>query len=224
MISPAVSALAATAAVVGVAHTLAGPDHYVPFIAMARAGRWSLLRTITVTVLCGIAHVSASIALGLLTVVAVVAVASLEWLESLRGGMAAWLLLGFGFAYALWGLRHAAGGRRHAHRTLGDGAGGDAVAAMPVRATPWVLFTVFAFGPCEPLIPILMYPAAEHGWSSVLVVMSAFTACTLATMVAAVVTGHVGLSRLSLRPLDHYAHALAGSALFACGMAMQLGA
>jgi len=34
-------ALCATAAGVGVIHTLLGPDHYLPFAAMARAGDWS---------------------------------------------------------------------------------------------------------------------------------------------------------------------------------------
>ena len=38
--------LAATAAMIGVVHTLTGPDHYVPFVAMSRVGGWSLLRTL----------------------------------------------------------------------------------------------------------------------------------------------------------------------------------
>ncbi|HOD34406.1 MAG TPA: hypothetical protein PLR20_01590 [Syntrophales bacterium] len=28
--------------------------------------------------------------------------------------------------------------------------------------TPWVLFTIFVLGPSEPLIPVLMFPAARN--------------------------------------------------------------
>ncbi|GAI12193.1 unnamed protein product, partial [marine sediment metagenome] len=27
--------------------------------------------------------------------------------------------------------------------------------------TPWILFIIFVFGPCEPLIPLVMYPAKK---------------------------------------------------------------
>ncbi|MBU1984854.1 hypothetical protein KJ815_10640, partial [bacterium] len=59
------SLLLGTAATLGFVHTLLGPDHYVPFIAMARARRWSQRRTMLITALCGIGHVSSSVIIGL---------------------------------------------------------------------------------------------------------------------------------------------------------------
>jgi hypothetical protein len=37
------------AAAIALTHTVLGPDHYLPFVALARARRWSVARTATVT-------------------------------------------------------------------------------------------------------------------------------------------------------------------------------
>ena len=46
-----------TAASIGLFHTLLGPDHYLPFIVMAQARKWSLVKTTCITALCGAGHV-----------------------------------------------------------------------------------------------------------------------------------------------------------------------
>ena len=61
--------LSGAAASIAVLHTLLGPDHYLPFIAMSRAGKWSLRKTLTVTLICGMGHVVSSAALALVGVV-----------------------------------------------------------------------------------------------------------------------------------------------------------
>ena len=159
--------LVGTAASLGFIHTITGPDHYVPFLAMSRVGRWSLPKTVAVTLACGVGHVMSSVLLGTLGVAAGLAVGGLEWFEGMRGGLAGWLLLGFGLAYLVWGLHRAIRNKAHSHLHLHpDGtshehlhghAGNHAhLHADEQRAgsmTPWILFTIFVFGPCEPLIP-----------------------------------------------------------------------
>jgi sulfite exporter TauE/SafE len=90
----------------------------------------------------------------------------------------------------------------------------------PTRAniTPWALFVVFILGPCEPLIPVLMYPAAQHSLVGTMAVVLAFGAATIATMLAAVYLGVRGIERLPLAAAERYAHALAGAALSLCGI------
>jgi sulfite exporter TauE/SafE len=96
-----------------------------------------------------------------------------------------------------------------------------AVSAPPQRnLTPWALFVVFVLGPCEPLIPILMYPAARLSMAGTLAVVVAFGAATLATMLTAVYLARSGLRRLSLGWAERYAHALAGASLGLCGLGM----
>ena len=50
--------LAGTAALIGLGHTLCGPDHYLPFIVMGKANRWSMPKTLWITFLCGLGHVA----------------------------------------------------------------------------------------------------------------------------------------------------------------------
>jgi hypothetical protein len=89
--------------------------------------------------------------------------------------------------------------------------------------TPWVLFTIFVFGPCEPLIPMLMYPAAlGSGWS-VAIVSLLFGLATIATMLAMVLVMCLGTSFFPLGRLERYGHALAGLVIVSCGLAIKLG-
>lgn len=233
--------LCLTAVAVGAVHTLLGPDHYVPFVAMSRAGDWSLGKTLRVTAACGMAHVAGSVVLGLMGLALGMAVMRLETLEGLRGDVAAWLMIGFGLSFMTWGLVQAARSHRlhehvhahadgtvHSHPHTHDPAHLHLHAPRPgASATPawsrWILFLVFAFGPCEPLIPLLMYPAAKESWGAVVAVAASFAAATLATMAAAVVMLRSGAALLPARGLERYAHALAGAAILACGVLITLG-
>lgn len=60
--TPEVWLLAASAAGIGFVHTLLGPDHYIPFVAMSRAGGWSLRKTALITSLCGLGRYSHALA------------------------------------------------------------------------------------------------------------------------------------------------------------------
>ena len=225
--------LTLSAAAIAFIHTLLGPDHYLPFIAMARARAWSTRKTLRITLLCGAGHLAGSVALGLVGIAIGAQLASLEWLESVRGDLAAWLLIGFGLAYTAWGVRQAWRNRPHTHWHRHDGvvhrhehthhrdhthvhesAGGN------TSITPWVIFVIFVLGPCEPLIPLLMYPAAQESLPGVLLVTTVFGAVTVLTMLAAVWVALHGLQRLRLPRLERYAHALAGATVLACGLAI----
>ena len=87
--------------------------------------------------------------------------------------------------------------------------------------TPWVLFTIFVLGPCEPLIPLIMYPAAKLSMVSVAVVAVVFGVTTISTMLASVMVAHYGLSRLSVPQAERYVHALAGLTILLCGGAIK---
>ncbi len=222
---------------IGCVHTLTGPDHYVPFVAMARIGRWSYAKTAVVTLVCGVGHVLGSVALGAVGIAVGVALGGLEWLESVRGSVAGWLLLGFGLAYLAWGIKRAVRNRPHAHTHAHD----DGTAHLHVHThtgghahphledhraasmTPWILFTIFVFGPCEPLIPVLMFPAARLSSVGVAAVVLVFAVATLVTMLTVVTAGYVGLSKLSFTWLGRYGHAIAGLAMATCGAAIHFG-
>jgi nickel/cobalt exporter len=231
------SALLITAATIGTLHTLMGPDHYLPFIAIARARQWTIRRTLVITSLCGVGHVLSSIVIGALGLLLGWAVLGMESFEAIRGNIAGWLLIGFGAAYLLWGIRRAIRNKPHSHVHVhedgtihthehthhGEHAHVHDHAPAKQNITPWVLFIIFVFGPCEPLIPVLMAPAAESSAWGVALVAGTFALCTIGTMLVCVMLALAGLSRFRLPNLERYAHAMAGFIVLLCGLAIQLG-
>jgi hypothetical protein len=218
-----------TAIGVSFLHTLAGPDHYLPFVALSKARGWGFGRTLFWTVVCGCGHVWSSVLLGLGGAAIGWSLSKISWLESARGGLAGWCLLGFGLLYLIWGLVRAKQNRLHKHFEIeNDGSmyvfehrHGQAV---PFRerhkVTPWVMFIIFLLGPCEPMIPLLYFPAAKNSATGLLVLISVYTFFTLATMVLMVGLGFYGVSFLRTGKLERYTHALGGFAIAVCGAGM----
>jgi len=211
-----------------------GPDHYLPFIVISRARKWSLFKTLLISFFCGLGHVMSSVILGFVGIALGIAVTRLENTESFRGGVAAWLLIGFGFAYFIWGMHRAIRNKPHKHLHIHpDGKEHEHVHTHEAEhthvhdekkkagLTPWILFTVFVFGPCEPLIPLVMYPAVKHNISGVVLVSLAFGLTTILTMLVIIAISSWGASFLRLGRLERYVHAIAGAMIFISGLSVQ---
>lgn len=227
--------LLGAAVTVALVHTILGPDHYLPFIALSRARRWSAAKTAAITALCGVGHVGGSVVLGLVGIAAGITLQRLENIESVRGDVAAWLLVGFGLVYGAWGVVRAvrnrphthvhfhADGSHHAHEHTHAKDHAHVHEDSQRSATAWTLFIVFVLGPCEPLIPLLMYPAATQGPAATAMVAGVFGVATITTMLAVVLLSTFGLRRLPFQTLGRYGHAIAGAVITLCGVAIHLG-
>lgn len=226
--------LSGTAASIGFIHTLIGPDHYLPFIMMSQAQKWSQRKTMVITFLCGIGHVLSSVLLGFVGVLFGVALQNLEFIEGFRGELAAWVLIVFGIIYGIWGLKVAIKGRTHVHEHEHDDgtvhqhehthlfASKSHKRTHHKTMTTWALFTIFVLGPCEPLIPILMYPAAQHSGLGVFIVATIFSVVTIATMMGMVWLISSGVARIPLKTMERYTHAIAGGIIASSGLAIQV--
>lgn len=228
------NALIIAAASLGFIHTILGPDHYLPFVMMSWARKWSGLKTAVITFLCGLGHIGSSVVLGLVGVALGLAVNRLEIVESVRGNIAAWLLIAFGLLYFVWGMRRAYQKKPHVHgHSHGIGLSHEHThdhhnehahvhdETDKASITPWVLFTIFVFGPCEPLIPILMYPAAKHSFFGVIAVALIFGTVTIGTMLGVVMLARAGVSFVKFSSLQRFSHAVAGATICLCGLAIQ---
>ena len=222
------SALAGVA-LVAMLHAALGPDHYLPFVMLARARRWSLQRTLVVTGACGLGHVMSSLLLGGLGLALGSAVGTLEQIEGQRGELAAWALVAFGFAYALLGVRHAWRRRKglelhghtgHVHLHAGGDHRHAHAGKLRHERTFWALFIVFLLGPCEPLIPFFVVPASQDRLGLALLMGLVFCLTTLGTMLVMVAAATKGVQRLRLSVLERWSHALAGAVLVGSGGAM----
>ncbi|MBL7138516.1 MAG: sulfite exporter TauE/SafE family protein [Bacteroidales bacterium] len=226
--------LTITAASIGFFHTLFGPDHYLPFIVMSKARSWSMVKTSWITFLCGVGHILSSVLLGMLGIALGIAVNTLVDVESFRGEIAAWMLIAFGLVYMLWGIRRAIRNRPHSHFHAHENvkhhshihSHHDEHTHVHQREgvkslTPWILFTIFLFGPCEPLIPILMYPAATESFWSVVWIAAVFGSITIGTMMTIVLISSFGIQFLPLKKMERYMHAIAGATILLCGLSIQ---
>ena len=210
-------------------HTLAGPDHYLPFIALARSRGWSFSRTIFWTVVCGCGHVWSSVFLALIAASVGWSLAKLTWIESFRGGLAGWALVLFGILYGAWGLWKLRTGSAHKHFDM-EGDGKVYVYEHDHRklvmrsekhaVTPWVMFLIFLLGPCEPMMALIFYPAAQQSVYGMLLLITIYTLFTLITMVVMVILGYYGLFLFNSRKLEKYMHPLGGLTIFICGAGM----
>lgn len=214
-------------------HTLTGPDHYIPFVVIAKARNWNMKKTIWFTALCGIGHVGSSVLLGLIGIAFGIAVGKLEFLEGLRGNIISWLFTSFGLLYMVWGIRKAYKNKSHKHLHYHIDEGFHEhdhthheehvhihEGKEKVNLTPWILFTIFIFGPCEPLIPIVMYPAAKHNYSEMNILTIIFSVITIATMIVLVTAASYGFKFLPIKKFERYSHVLAGVTIFVCGLGM----
>ena len=230
--------LIVTAAALGLLHTIMGPDHYLPFVMMARAQDWSRKKTAWITFACGFGHVASSIAIGALLAWGGMAVsewAGSQWLfvQELRGSISAWLLIGVGAAFAIWGIMSALRGKKHSHshvhaNNLTHAHEHDhndehmhVHASKAKSITPWILFTIFIFGPCESLIPLILASWSTAGLGGVTLVSIAFSITTIGTIMGIVGLMLMGINRIPLGGLERWSTALAGISLIACGGAIQ---
>jgi nickel/cobalt exporter len=201
--------LAGAAAGVGALHTLA-PDHWVPFAALARAQKWSAAKTARITVLCGFGHVTVSALLGLLGLVFGRAI--FERAGARMEAVAGILLVGFGLAYGVWGMRRAAGRRVHGHAHVHYDHVHDAS-----KTTAWSLFLLFSADPCVAVIPLL-FAAAPLGTAPTVGIVLLYEAATIATMVVLVLPARAGFEKLRFPWLDHWGDAVAGGVIAATGL------
>jgi len=222
--------LASAAASIGFVHTALGPDHYIPFIALSKSQNWSKFKTVWVTTISGIGHVGSSILIGIFGYLIGITLFSLESLESIRANVAGWSLIILGLLYTIWGIKKSFKNETHSHLHVhSDGTLHNHKSSEHIHihedtksnTTPWILFIIFVFGPCEPLIPLLIYPAAEHNVFAVVLISTIFGIVTIGTMLVIVFLGLYGLSIVPMEKMQKHIHTLAGVSILLCGIAVQ---
>lgn len=249
---------------IGFLHTLMGPDHYIPFIAMAKARNWRMTKTLAITTICGVGHVLSAAILGTVGIAIGITFTKFNFIETWRGEIAAWLLISFGLLYGAWGIRAAIKNKKHTHKhthfvqQFGNNAHDDVHDTKLLEhehehdhnnehvhahtkhprhmheklhekqhkkdkkeLTPWILFIVFILGPCEPLIPLMMYPAIKGTALYVLLVSLTFGIATIITMLLAVFASLHGLRFIKMHFWERYGAATSGAIICSLGLGIK---
>lgn len=207
MSSPVASALALAAATIGVLHTLA-PDHWLPIAAVARARDWDQRRTARVAFLCGFGHVTVSTALGLVALISGTAI--VEAFGARSASVAGVLLVGFGIAYAVWGMRHWIHHKLHGHAHHHP-------ARDASRMSTLALFLIYCADPCVAVIPII-FAAAPLSVPATVAIVAVYEASTIATMVVLTAAARAGSSMIQGRWVERYGDSAAGALIAVTGI------
>jgi len=223
--------LSLTAASLGFIHTALGPDHYLPFIVLSKARNWSVTKTMWITFISGVGHVGGSVVIGLVGIALGISLNKLTFIEGFRGDIVALLLIFFGLLYTIYGyykfLKN--GGHHHLpnflipknlHEIKHQVSHGLEEKVDETKLTPWVLFIIFVFGPCEVLIPMLFIPAVQRSSVGIASVAFFFGIATIATMMFIVYLGHLGSSLLKFKSKEKYMHLIAGLVILGAGLGM----
>jgi sulfite exporter TauE/SafE len=174
-----------------------------------------------------------SVILGLIGIAVGIELKKLVAVESFRGNIAAWLIIAFGLVYMVISIRNLVknkkhkhahfhlDGEKHSHEHNHHSEHTHVHDNEIVKTTPWILFLIFVFGPCEPLIPIVMYPASQNNISGALFVSLLFSVVTISTMMSIVLVFKLGFSRINLKPVEKYNNLIAGFVILLSGLAIQ---
>ncbi|MDP2653737.1 MAG: hypothetical protein Q8Q08_06870 [Candidatus Omnitrophota bacterium] len=201
-----------SAVILGFSHTIFSPDHYVPFIALAKANRWSFPKSFLLIVVCGTAHVFSSVLIGWWGLKFLVSLQDLQFIDSFREAILAWALICFGLLYVLRGMKRTWQGRRRS------------VSSNPVPPAGFLqgfLISIALLGPCEPLIPLMGFSQQLPPFSFAGIV-AVFGLTTVFTMLGIVLTTLTVFrwNIVKIRIRDTSSHALAGGAVVLCGLAV----
>lgn len=221
--------LISTAAFLGFIHTLLGPDHYVPFIALSKARKWSMRQTLWITFFSGVGHILGSVVLGIFGVALGISLARIESIESMRGEITAWMFMVFGIFYFLYGIRKSFHEHNHTHQHFIDKiwkkkhrlSAENLEESSEKGITPWILFLIFVFGPCEVLIPMLIYPAVEHNYWGIASVSTIFGIATISTMLLVVYFSLKGSKIIKIKNGEKHFHWIAGIIILSLGLGIK---
>lgn len=188
------------------------PTHWLPFVLVGRAQRWSLAKNLLAVAAAGLAHIATTAVVGSLIIAAGMALD--EVVAGLLPHLSAVLLFGFGGFYLIKAFV-----RRPAM------AGGPALdLAEPTvshSAAFWGLVAVMALSPGEVLLPIYMSSAQEGAMALALLTL-VFAVGTVLGMATFTTLARAGASVLKLERWARYEGAILGVALIAIGLLVVL--
>lgn len=192
---------------VAVLHALA-PDHWMPFATIARVQKWPKSRLLWVTFIAGVGHVAISIIFSIIGIALGFSLSKLKGVEGHRGEVALWLLIGFGLAYMIWGIKQA---KAKKYRDI------DAEKLKAKTVATWTIFAVLVLGPCEPFVP-LIFLGYNYGYVGLLSVSIIFSVITIAMMLLQSLFAFMGLELIRSDFAERYSHALAGLVIALTGI------
>lgn len=170
--------LMVSAALAAILHTLV-PDHEIPLAMIGRAQNWTLRKMGVVTLVAGIIHISVSMGIGVLALLASVTLA--EYVAESAQQVSGFLLIAFGLLYALASWKRRQGGHPHSHGHKHTPHHPGSKGKHEASWGAWIV-AIVGIAPCFTLIPVLV-AAVPYGVATTFWVMLSYAVATIGIMV-----------------------------------------
>jgi len=200
-----------SAALAAILHTLV-PDHEIPLAMIGRAQNWTLKKMAGITLIAGAIHISVSMGIGVIALVASVTLS--QFAASSAQQISGFLLIAFGIAYAFFSWKRKRGSHSHSHP--------HSHTEHPVTQTgaswgAWIV-AIVGIAPCFTLIPVLV-AAVPYGASTTLLVMLSYAVATIGMMVVLTSIALKAIEYVTrLAKIEKHMEILAGAVIFAVGV------
>lgn len=213
-----------SAAVSAILHTLV-PDHEIPLAMIGRTQNWSLKKMAGVTLIAGIIHISVSMTMG---AIALLASATLsQFITNSTQQISGFLLIGFGSVYIVVSWKRKQGGHGHSHghnqplhshdHAYSEHQSGVSQNGSKVGWGTWIV-AIVGIAPCFTLIPVLI-AAVPYGATMTLLVMLSYAVATIGMMITLTLIALKAIQYITkLHRIEKHMEILAGSVIFAVGV------
>ena len=206
--------LMASAALAAILHTLV-PDHEIPLAMIGRAQNWTLKKMAAVTLVAGILHISVSMGIGVLALLASVTLA--EYVAESAQQVSGFLLIAFGITYALASWKRKQGGHSHSHGHNHIPHNPDSTGKREVSWGAWIV-AIVGIAPCFTLIPVLV-AAVPYGATTTFWVMFSYAVATIGMMVILTSVALKAIEYVTrLERIERHLEMLSGAVILAVGV------
>lgn len=215
--------LVISAALAAILHTLV-PDHEIPLAMIGRTQKWTVKKMAGITLIAGAIHISVSMGIGVIALIASVALA--KYVAQSAQQISGILLIAFGIAYAFLSWKRKQGVHSHSHgsehdaHSLGPSPLGIEVgsAGKPVITWSAWIAAIVGIAPCFTLIPVLV-AAVPHGVTTTLWVMLSYAVATIGMMVTLTSIALKAIQYVTrLEKIERHLEILAGFVIFIVGV------
>ncbi|MCW4021960.1 MAG: hypothetical protein ACOWW1_06830 [archaeon] len=213
-----------SAAVSAILHTLV-PDHEIPLAMIGRTQNWSMKKMAGVAVIAGVIHISVSMGVGVIALVASTALS--KFIANSAQQISGVLLIGFGLIYAGISWKRKQGGHWHTHghnhslhthdHDDPQHQHGSSENCSKIGWGTWMV-AIVGIAPCFTLIPVLI-AAVPYGTTTTLLVMLSYAVSTIGMMVVLTLIALKTIQYISkLHRIEKHMEILSGLVILAVGV------
>ena len=216
--------LMVSAAISAILHTLV-PDHEIPLAMIGRTQNWSLKKMAGVTLIAGVIHISVSMAIGAVALIASTALSQL--IANSTQQISGLLLIAFGSIYASVSWKRKKGGHSHSHGNNQVDPSHKNIHSEHQHTSSdnkpkvgwgaWIV-AIVGIAPCFTLIPVLI-AAVPYGATTTLLVMTSYAIATIGMMVILTSIAFKTIQYVSkLHKIEKHMEILAGLVILIVGI------